>query len=50
MCQMDFQSLQHLELELFNYINWYNKHCIHGTVGYMPSVLYRNAALKKVFD
>ncbi len=46
--QMDFQSLRHLELELYNYVNWFNKHRIHGTLGYMTPIQYRYAALKKV--
>lgn len=28
--QMKLQSLQHLQLELYDYINWFNKHRIHG--------------------
>jgi putative transposase len=43
--QMNFQSLRHLELELFDYMNWYNHHRIHGT---LTPVHYRHAALKKV--
>jgi transposase InsO family protein len=46
--QMNFQSLRHLELELYDYVNWFNKHRIHGTLGYMTPVQYRHAALKKV--
>ncbi|WP_442950170.1 IS3 family transposase [Paenibacillus sp. 1-18] len=46
--QMNFQSLRHLELELFDYVNWYNHHRIHGTLEFMTSVHYRHAALKKV--
>ncbi len=46
--QMNFQSLRHLELELFDYVNWYNKHRIHGTLGYMTPIHYRKLALKKV--
>ncbi|MCM3342069.1 IS3 family transposase [Paenibacillus sp. MER TA 81-3] len=45
--QMNFQSLQHLELELYDYVNWYNKHRIHGTLSYMSPVDYRRLALKK---
>ena len=45
--QMNLQSLQHLELELYDYVNWYNKHRIHGTLGYMSPVDYRRLALKK---
>jgi putative transposase len=46
--QMKFQSLRHLELELYDYVNWFNKHRIHGTLGYMTPIQYRHAALKKV--
>lgn len=46
--QMNFQSLRHLELELYDYVNWFNKHRIHGTLGYLTPIQYRNAALKKV--
>ena len=45
--QMNFQSLHHLELELSDYVNWFNKHRIHGTLGYMTPVQYRQEALKK---
>ncbi|AWB46068.1 IS3 family transposase [Paenibacillus sp. CAA11] len=45
--QMDFQSLDHLQLELYDYVNWFNKHRIHGSLGYMTPVQYRQAALKK---
>ncbi|WP_141097543.1 IS3 family transposase [Paenibacillus aquistagni] len=37
-----------LELELYNYVNWFNKHRIHGPLGYMTPVQYCQAALKKV--
>lgn len=46
--QMNFQSLHHLELELYDYVNWFNKHRIHGTLKYMTPVQYKAAALKKV--
>ncbi len=45
--QMTFQSLRHLELELYDYVNWFNKHRIHGTLDYMTPVQYRQEALKK---
>ncbi|MBB3128625.1 transposase InsO family protein [Paenibacillus rhizosphaerae] len=45
--QMEFQSLDHLQLELYDYVNWFNKHRIHGSLGYMTPVQYRQAALKK---
>ncbi|WP_218158276.1 IS3 family transposase, partial [Paenibacillus algorifonticola] len=46
--QMNFQSLGHLELELYDYVHWFNQHRIHGTLGYMTPVQYRLTALKKV--
>ncbi len=45
--QMSFQSLHHLELELYDYVNWFNKHRIHGTLGYLTPIQYRLTALKK---
>ena len=45
--QMEFQNLDHLHLELYDYVNWFNKHRIHGSLGYMTPVQYRQAALKK---
>ena len=46
--QVNFQSLHHLELELYDYVNWFNKHRIHGTLGYMTPIQYKAASLKKV--
>ncbi len=46
--QMAFESLRHLELELYDYVNWFNGHRIHGTLGYLTPVQYRVAASKKV--
>ncbi len=46
--QMNFHSLQHLKLKLNDYLNWYNKHRIHGTLSYMSLVDYRKLALKKL--
>ncbi|MHA7966720.1 IS3 family transposase [Paenibacillus sp. CAU 1782] len=45
--QMEFQNFDHLLLELYDYVNWFNKHRIHGSLGYMTPVQYRQAALKK---
>ncbi|WP_369127927.1 IS3 family transposase [Paenibacillus aquistagni] len=33
---------------LRSYVNGFNKHRIHDTLGYMTSVHYKAAALKKV--
>ncbi|MNB74897.1 Integrase core domain protein [compost metagenome] len=46
--QMEFHSLRHLQIELYDYVNWFNKHRIHGTLGYLTPVQYRQEALKKV--
>ena len=46
--QNDFQILHHLQLELNDYVNWFSKHRIHGSLGYMTPVQYCQAALKKV--
>lgn len=46
--QTEFQSLRHLQIELYDYVNWFNKHRIHGTLGYLTPVQYRQEALKKV--
>ncbi|WP_415837212.1 IS3 family transposase, partial [Paenibacillus phoenicis] len=32
----------------YDYINWFNKHRIHGTLGYLTPVQYRQEALNKV--
>ncbi len=39
-----FNSFEELELELFDYVNWYNNHRIHGSLDYMSPVEF-----KKVF-
>ncbi len=46
--QMSFHSLHHLEVELYDFINWFNKHRIHGTLGYLTPVQFRQQALKNV--
>lgn len=45
--QMEFQSLEQLQIELYDYVNWFNKHRIHGTLSYLTPVQYRQKALKK---
>ena len=46
--QMNFQSLHQLNVELYDYVNWFNRHRVHGTLDYMTPVQYKAAALKKV--
>ncbi|MRJ48422.1 IS3 family transposase [Aerococcaceae bacterium DSM 109652] len=36
-----FSSLDHLGLELNDYVNWFNNIRIHGTLGYKSPVEYR---------
>ena len=36
-----FESLEELELELFDYVNWYNNIRIHGSLGYKNPIEYR---------
>ncbi|MGL5767359.1 MAG: IS3 family transposase, partial [Sarcina sp.] len=31
-----------LERELFDYVNWYNNHRIHGSLDYMTPVEYKS--------
>ena len=34
----NFQSLDELKMELFDYVNWYNNHRIHGSLNYKTPV------------
>ncbi len=36
-----FNDLAQLELELFDYINWYNNLRIHGSLNYLSPVTFR---------
>lgn len=46
--QMEFQSLEQLQIELYDYVNGFNYHRIHGTLSYLTPVQYRQQALKNV--
>nr|WP_141505307.1 IS3 family transposase [Paenibacillus luteus] len=48
--QMEFQSLRHLEIELYDFVNGFNKHRIHGTLGCLTPIQYRQEALEKRSD
>lgn len=41
-----FQSLEELQRELFDYVNWYNNERIHGSLGYLTPVEFK----EKMFD
>lgn len=43
-----FSSLEELNLELADYVNWFNNHRIHSALGYQTPVEYRKNHLKKV--
>ena len=43
-----FDSLEELELELMDYIHWYNHIRIHGTLNYTSPIQYKLEHLKKV--
>lgn len=45
LCNRTFESLQELDLELFDYVNWWNHLRLHGTLGYETPVGYRNQKL-----
>lgn len=42
-----FDSLEELNLELADYVNWFNNKRIHGSLGYMSPVEYRKYILSK---
>jgi len=43
-----FQSLEELKAELFDYVNWYNHHRIHSSLGYLTPNEHKSINLKKV--
>ncbi|WP_427179974.1 IS3 family transposase [Paenibacillus sp. TC-CSREp1] len=38
---MELRNLRHLELELYDYVNWFNRHRIYRSLGYLTPVQYR---------
>src|SRR5690625_752090 len=45
---MNFNTLEELSLELFDYVNWYNNMRTHSTLGYLSPATYRHKALKNI--
>ncbi len=43
-----FADLKELKLKLWDYVNWYNHHRIHSSLGYQTPVQYREKNLKKI--
>lgn len=41
--QHKFTSLAELEIKLYDYIHWYNHIRVHGSIGYMAPIAYRQA-------
>lgn len=39
--QLHFSSLEHLELELADYVHWFNHIRIHGTLGYLTPMAFK---------
>ena len=36
-----FNTIKDLELQFFDYVNWYNNHRIHGSLGYLSPVQFK---------
>lgn len=43
-----FESLEQLQLELDDYVHWFNQISIHGTLSYFTPVEYKSTHLKKL--
>lgn len=39
--QMKFETLEQLEIELFDYVNWFNTIRIHQTLGYLTPTEFK---------
>ncbi len=44
----NFSSLYHLQIELADYVSWFNNRRIHSSLGYLTPVSYRVNTLEKV--
>ena len=43
-----FSNFEELELELFDYVNWYNTVRIYGSLDYLIPIQYKNVVLTKI--
>ncbi|HCZ6571353.1 TPA: IS3 family transposase [Staphylococcus aureus] len=46
--QMQFENLEQLETELFDYVNWYNNFRPHSSLQYLTPVAFKNLHMKTV--
>lgn len=46
--QYGFDKFNHLKLELFDYVNWYNNIRLHSSLGYLPPATYKFLHLKNI--
>jgi len=46
--QRKFKSLEQLQLELAEYVYWYNNLRIHGSLGYILSIEYRESKTRNL--
>ncbi|EWV09263.1 hypothetical protein U623_02130 [Staphylococcus aureus F53404] len=46
--QMQFENLEQLETELFDYVNWYNNFRLHSSLQYLTPVAFKNIHMKTV--
>ena len=42
----EYETLEQLQYELSDYVNWFNNHRIHSSLGYMPLKEYRLTNIK----
>ena len=45
-----FHTLEELKIKLWDYVNWYNHHRIHSSLGYQTPVQYRENNLKNLSE
>ncbi|HCW8500118.1 TPA: IS3 family transposase [Staphylococcus aureus] len=46
--QMQFENLEQLKTELFDYVNWYNNFRLHSSLQYLTPVAFKNLHMKTV--
>ncbi len=46
--QNKFENIEQLKIELADYVNWFNNHSIHSSLGYLNPKQFKDIHLKKV--